>query len=47
MARTRKNVPACCLHKPSGQAIVTLTAAAGNCRNELLGPFGTKESRIE
>jgi integrase len=44
---TKNNVPSYRLHKQSGQAIVTLPDGLGSRRDILLGPFGTKESRME
>jgi integrase len=41
------HVPSYRRHKQSGQAIVTLTDAAGDRRDVLLGRYGTKESRTE
>lgn len=43
----RRNIPTYRLHKQSGQAIVTLTDAAGNRRDVLLGKHDTPESRAE
>jgi integrase len=41
------SVPSYRLHKQSGQAIVTLRDGFGNCRDVLLGEYGTPESRTE
>jgi hypothetical protein len=41
MPRTRKGIPAYCLHRPSGKAVVRL-----NGRDHYLGPHGTEESRL-
>jgi len=43
----RRSVPSYRLHKQSGQAIGTLTDAAGNRRDVLLGKHDTAESRAE
>ncbi len=43
----RRSVPSYRLHRQNGQAIVTLTDAAGNRRDVLLGKYGTAESRVE
>jgi len=47
MSRHRKAVPTYRQHKQSGQAIVTLTDAAGRRRDVLLGKHNTLASRIE
>jgi len=43
----RLRVPSYRCHKQSGKAIVTLTDGFGDRRDVLLGPHGTKASRIE
>jgi integrase len=45
MSRPRKSVPAYRLHKPSGQAVVTVRQADGSRRDVYLGPFDSEESR--
>src|SRR5262249_49416322 len=43
----KKSAPSYRHHKQSGQAIVTLTDGLGGRRDVLLGPWRSKESRIE
>lgn len=43
----RKSVPKYCLHKQSGQAVVTLRDGLGGRRDVLLGPHNSPESRVE
>jgi integrase len=40
-------IPSYRKHKQSGQAIVTLSDGTGGRQDVLLGPYGTKESRVE
>lgn len=47
MARPRKPDPKYRLHKPSGQAVVTLSDTAGRRRDVYLGPFRSPSSRKE
>jgi integrase len=42
-----RSVPSYRKHKQSGQAVVCLTDGCGNRRDVLLGPYGSKESRLE
>src|SRR6516162_2689473 len=46
MARPR-SIPSYRKHRQSGQALVTLTNALGGRQDFLLGPHGTKQSRVE
>src|SRR6516225_8292322 len=43
----RNSVPSYCIHKQSGQAIVTLTDRQGGRQDVLLGKHDTPESRAE
>jgi integrase len=47
MPRPRKSVPAYRLHRPTGQAVVTLTDGTGGRRNVYLGQYGSSESQAE
>ncbi len=43
----RSQIPAYRLHKPSGQAVVTIRDASGGRRDVYLGTYGSSESRAE
>lgn len=47
MKTQEKSFPTYRKHKQSGQAIVTLSDGLGGRRDVLLGPYGSKESRLE
>src|SRR5262245_52572740 len=47
MPRPRNAVPTYRLHKPSGQAVVTLSGAGGGRHDVYLGPHGSPESLAE
>ena len=46
MPRSRP-VPSYRLHKPSGQAVVTIRTTTGERRDEYLGDYNSAESRAE
>ena len=47
MSRSRTSVPSYRLHKPTGQAVVTIRTIAGERRDVYLGAYDSPESRAE
>jgi hypothetical protein len=47
MPRSRASVPSYRLHKPTGQAVVTIRTATGERRDVYLGKYNSEESRAE
>jgi hypothetical protein len=47
MSRSRTSAPSYRLHKPTGQAVVTVRTTAGERRDVYLGKYDSPESRRE